>query len=164
MIPHRTSRTTGFRRHTGIAALLLLLLALCPATGNGQFRLILDSPDASAFPLIRIPLKVIDNSAVIESLSASDFSLTERGMTRAPLMLDCPSRDTSKLVRVMFILDVSTSMDFIEGTRTYDTDSLKWRKAKQMMHYAFRQLRPADLGGLITFGAVIGLEPTFTAN
>jgi hypothetical protein len=152
------------RRPFGAIALLLLLLSVLPAQGIGQFRLILDPPDASAFPLIRIPLKVIDNSAVIEALSASDFSLTERGAARAPLMLDCPTRDTSKLVRVMFILDVSTSMDFIEGTRIYDNDSLKWRKAKQMMHYAFRQLRPADLGGLITFSALIGLEENFTPD
>ncbi|MBL0175357.1 MAG: VWA domain-containing protein [Ignavibacteria bacterium] len=163
-ITTQASSHTARNRARSVLVAALFALLCAPYASNGQFRLFLQQPETGAFPRIRIPLKVINNSASIGTLAPSNFTLTDNGVPRAPLEIDCATNDTTKQVNVMFILDVSLSMSFVEGTRDYDPDSLKWKKAKQMMSYAFHRLRATDKGGLVTFGEEVQLEHTLTSN
>jgi len=65
----------------------------------------------------------------------------------------------------MFLLDVSLSMAFKEGTRNYDVpDSVKWRTSKNVFRQAFQKLRTTDYGALMSFAEYSKLEQDFTTN
>lgn len=160
-----TRRTGGSGTHLADAGLFAFALCiLCIQTLPAQVRMEVDTPRIQDFPVIRIPLQVFDNSAVLGTLSADNFTVLEDGSLRSPLTLNCDRETVDSVVNFMFVLDVSLSMGFIEGTRIYDSDSVKWRNAKQVGSAAFGTLRPRDNGALISFGEFPRLEQDYTTN
>ncbi len=142
-----------------------LIAAFWAAAAPAQFRLFLSPPDLSAWPEIRIPLKVLDNTSILQKVTADQFTVREDGEPMQPLQVTCLTDSLEQTVHFMFILDVSLSMAFKEGTHDYDNvDSVKWRKAKQVFVESFRKLRPIDLGALISFAATSRLQQDFTGN
>lgn len=161
-------RTSG-RTRRSLAALRLLaciivVVGIPLADAAAQITFSVGVATTEAYPTIRIPVRVIDNSAVITSLKASDFTVHENGAPMSPLRLDCTTVVEQDTLNVVFVIDVSLSMAFIEGTRRNDPDSLKWRKAKQVTSLAFSKLRAQDRGALISFCRYPNTEQWFTTD
>ncbi len=143
-----------------VASLLLL-----SAVGNAQYRLILSLPEISEYPKIKVPLQILDNSATIEDLTEQNFVVRENGVVQFPITLDCQTEVVPDTIHFMFVMDVSLSMAFKEGTREWDRiDSVKWRKAKKVITEAFYKIRPHDPAALLTFGERSVLDQDFTVD
>jgi hypothetical protein len=140
--------------------LAALMLAVAPA--RAQYRFTSETPGTTAWPRIDIPVEVRDNSSSVLSLSADSFTVMENGRIMLPLTLDCSDRQIAGRIAFWFIMDVSYSMGFIEGTKVYDNDSLKWRTAKRVFIDAYQRMRPNDLGAVMSFARDVTMECGFT--
>jgi VWFA-related protein len=145
--------------------LLPIVLMLLPAfTGNAQLTMSLEIPDISNFPFIRVPFHVHDNMSAVKDLQPSNFSLLENGKPMSPLQLDCETKETAPAISFLFLLDVSLSMGYREGTSIFDPDSIKWKNAKSVLTQSFRRLRAQDEGALLSFAASTWIEQDFTPD
>lgn len=144
-----------------LAAIAVVLLG-CAVPCAAQFRLLLSQPDLSQYPRIQLPLQVLDNAAVITSLDTSQFTVHENGARMRPLVIDCTLDKVPDSIHFIFVVDVSLSMVFKEGTSEEDPDSVKWRRTKAVLTEAFRTLRPADDAALYSFARDIVLEQDTT--
>ncbi|MBI5646010.1 MAG: VWA domain-containing protein [Ignavibacteriae bacterium] len=144
------------------AALTVVLLSCAAAVSVAQFQMQLRPPDVQRWPEVRIPLRVTDNSATIRTIAPENFVVFENGVRQGPLRVECENDSLTNVVHFMFVLDVSLSMAFIEGTRDYDPDSVKWRRAKQVFVESFRRLRPIDYGAFLSFARTSALHQNFT--
>ena len=143
---------------------MLCVAILLPGIAAAQFQLILDLPDVKDYPLVHIPLQVLDNSASISVLDTSNFSVRENGVLQYPLFLDCTQMVVPDSINFIFVLDHSLSMGFIEGTRKYDPDSVKWRRAKKVFIDAFKKLRMSDRGAFLSFCEEVNMQQYFTSD
>lgn len=150
--------------------LFLLLLAL-PAWNSTaqQFKLIMGSPEFSQYPKIQLPFQVLDNSATLDTLRPEDFMVFENGARMIPVEVECGDLQGAQKINFFFLMDVSYSMAFKEGTTIVDDgidgdDSTKWRRAKTVFIEGFNKLRPQDEGALASFAGDFLLEQDFTNN
>ncbi len=151
---------TGWLR----SAMVLLVLMLFAAPASAQFRLLIGQPLFDDYPTIKIPVEILDNTATLDSVTADNFMLWENGVQKAPLRIDCGDMQAAQKIHFFFIMDVSYSMAFIEGTNRYDRDSVKWRAAKQVFIESFDRLRPQDEGALASFAYDFNYEQPFTSD
>jgi VWFA-related protein len=150
--------------------LLLLLLGL-PAWNSTaqQFKLIMGSPEFSQYPKIQLPFEVLDNSATLDTLRPEDFMVFENGVRMMPVEVECGDLQGAQKINFFFLMDVSYSMAFIEGTTVVDVDvdgedSTKWRRAKTVFIEGFNNLRPQDEGALASFAGDFLLEQDYTTS
>ncbi len=145
-------------------ALLFLLLAICAPVLQAQFRLLIGKPDFTYYPEIAIPFEILDNSATVDSITADDLQLWENGVRMLPIEIECGDLQAAQKINFFFLMDVSYSMGFREGTNQQDWDSVKWRTAKSVFIQGFQKLRPEDEGALASFAGDFLLEQGFTLN
>jgi hypothetical protein len=146
---------------TGVLfALLVLHSPLLP----GQFRLLIGQPDFTDYPEIAIPFEIQDNSATVDSITADDLQLWENGVRMLPVEIACGDLKAAQKINFFFLMDVSYSMAFREGTNRTDWDSVKWRTAKSVFIQGFQKLRPVDEGALASFAGDFLLEQNFTTE
>ncbi|MBR9979273.1 MAG: VWA domain-containing protein, partial [Bacteroidetes bacterium] len=145
---------------------MLLLAFTMQNTGllAQQFRLLTGSPDYSNYPEIRLPFEILDNSSTIDTLLSENFMVFENGVRVLPVEIECGDLKGAQKIHFFFIMDVSYSMAFIEGTTHYDLDSTKWRRAKEVFIQGFNSLRPQDEAALASFARDFVLEQDFTGN
>ncbi|MDT8324136.1 MAG: hypothetical protein RRA94_08500, partial [Bacteroidota bacterium] len=110
--------------------LLFVLLAVQSPLLPAQFRLLIGQPDFTDYPQIAIPFEIQDNSATVDSLTAQDLQLWENGVRMLPIEVACGDLKNAQKINFFFLMDVSYSMAFREGTNQTDWDSVKWRTAK----------------------------------
>lgn len=144
------------------AVFLLLLPSGKPAAQ--QFKLIMGPTDFTRYPQIQLPFEVLDNSATLDTIRPEDFMVYENGVRMLPLEIECGDLKGAQKIHFFFLMDVSISMRFKEGTRDDDDDSVKWRRAKAVFIEAFNKLRTQDEGALASFAAKYHLEQDFTSD
>lgn len=147
----------------GFLALLLLL-----PLGHGysqQFKLVMGSAEFTEYPKIRVPFEVLDNSATLDTLRPEDFMVFENGVRMLPVEIECGDLQGAQKIHFFFLMDVSFSMAFKEGTTEEDwQDSVKWRRAKAVFIESFNKLRPQDEGALGSFAGQFLLEQDWTTD
>jgi hypothetical protein len=144
--------------------LLFLLLVFLPSALQSQFRLLIGKPDFTYYPKISIPFELLDNTATLDTLTAQDLLLWEDSERMLPIEIECGDLQSAQKINFFFLMDVSYSMAFREGTNNTDWDSVKWRTAKSVFIQGFQKLRPEDEGALASFAGDFLLEQTFTTN
>lgn len=149
----------------GFTLLLFTLVVFVTAAPAQQFKLNMGGADFSRYPIIQLPFEVLDNSATLDTLRAEDFQVFENGVRMMPVEIECGDLQGAQKITFFFLMDVSFSMAFIEGTREYDIDdSVKWRRSKDVFIQAFNALRPQDEAALASFAGDFMLEQDFTSN
>lgn len=147
---------------------MAMLLLVCTAQSTGllaqQFRLLTGNPDYSNYPEIRLPFEILDNSSSLDTLLSEHIMIFENGVRVLPVEIECGDLKGAQKIHFFFIMDVSYSMAFIEGTTRYDPDSTKWRRAKDVFIQGFNSLRPQDEAALASFARDFVLEQDFTGN
>ncbi len=151
-----------FTLKAGLLAIVFLLCASVPV--HAQYQLVTGAPLLDSYPTIEIPFEVLDNTAAVDSLTASDFMVFEDGVRMLPLEIECGDMQIASKIYFYFLIDVSYSMGFMEDTTLYDPDSVKWRTAKQVFIDAFSRLRPQDEGALGSFAYTFRQEQPFTSD
>ncbi len=154
----RTNAWRGWLRTGALFALLAFQSPLLPA----QFRLLIGQPDFTDYPEIAIPFEIQDNTATVDSITADDLQLWENGVRMLPIEIACGDLKTAQKINFFFLMDVSYSMAFREGTNRTDWDSVKWRTAKSVFIQGFQKLRAVDEGALASFAGDFLLEQGFT--
>jgi len=129
---------------------------------QAQVRVLLDAPLLNSYPQLDIPFQLLDLSAINDSLWADEVRVFENGIRILPVEVDCGNTGSTPPITFFFLMDVSRSMAFIEGTADIDPDSVKWRTAKRVFIDAFKQLRSSDEAALASFAADFALEQNFT--
>ncbi len=160
MIALRTARRVGWL----LPPLLFVLIACLATPATAQYRLLLGSPVFTNYPDIDIPFEILDNSATMDSIPQDAFMVHENGVRMLPLEVDCGDLKPAEKVTLVFLMDVSISMAFKEGTTTKDDDSVKWRTAKRVFVEAFHKLRAGDEALFASFAAETLIEQGFTSN
>ncbi len=150
---------------TLVFILAAFLLFLC-ADVNAQLKLSIGTPDLTAYPTIRLAVRVEDSTSTFTGLLATDFNLNENGIPMQPLQLSCPSPDSVTPLSVCFLLDRSGSMAYYEdpNKQFVNPDSTKWKNAKAALLLACNKLRAMDAVSLITFDFVVELRQAPTTN
>ncbi|MDH7514965.1 MAG: VWA domain-containing protein [Bacteroidota bacterium] len=143
---------------------ILFFLSLSIEGIHAQVRLFLQRPLVDSFPCIRIPLRVEDNASTVRELDAGMFTVRENAVAVTPVSVSCTADSMVRTVHFMFLLDVSLSMGYVEGTTEYDEDSVKWRRAREVFIESFHRLRPMDYGAFISFAAGSKLGQGFTRD
>jgi hypothetical protein len=145
-----------------IAVLFLLLPSGTPFAQ--QFKLIMGATDFTRYPQIQLPFEVLDNSATLDTIRPEDFMVYENGVRMLPLEIECGDLKGAQKIHFFFLMDVSYSMAFREGTTETDWDSTKWRRAKTVFIEAFNRLRTQDEGALASFAGDFRLEQDYTTD
>jgi VWFA-related protein len=155
-----------YRRAFSTLFPFIAFLLILPAGNSSaqQFKLIMGNPDFTLYPKIQLPFEVLDNSATLDTLRPEDFMVFEDGVRMIPLEIECGDLKGAQKIHFFFLMDVSYSMAFIEGTTQEDWDSTKWRRAKSVFIEAFNVLRPQDEAALASFAGDFLLEQDFTTN
>ncbi len=153
-----------FTSRTRLTAGILLTCLLMAVSVNAQYRLKLSSPDFTAYPKIQIPFEIIDNSSPIDTLRADAFRVFENGVEMLPVEVECGGYTVASKIHFMFLMDVSYSMEFFDGSTIKDPDSTKWRTAKRVFVESYQKLRASDEGGLASFAADFLYEEAFTSD
>jgi len=83
---------------------------------QAQFRVIIDTLDASHFPEIRIVFRVLDGAQAVGGLTRSNFLVTENGKIQGPLDGGCEDSITVFESSIMMLLDRSGSIDMVFPT------------------------------------------------
>lgn len=159
-------QTYNIRRSLRVFPLLMFALILLGAAAPAQqLKLIMGGADFTQYPKIQLPFEVLDNSATLDTLRAEDFQVFENGVRMMPVEIECGDLQGAQKITFFFLMDVSFSMAFIEGTRDFDIDdSVKWRRSKDVFIEAFNMLRPQDEAALASFAAEFILEQEFTSD
>ncbi|MCZ7555350.1 MAG: VWA domain-containing protein [Bacteroidia bacterium] len=154
------------RIHPVIVQVLRLvpLLLLCTCGAHAQYRLKLSSPDFTRYPLIELPFEIIDNTSAIDTIRADAIRVFENGKEMQPVQVECGGYTVAQKIHFMFLMDVSYSMAFREGSSEKDPDSVKWRTAKRVFNDAYRSLRDTDEAALASFAADFDVEQFFTTD
>lgn len=145
-------------------AAVLIFLGLFAAPVSAQFRLLIGQPIFDEYPTIQIPVEILDNTATLDSVTADNFMLWENSSRMMPLRINCGDMQAAQKISFFFVMDVSYSMAFKEGTYIYDRDSVKWRAAKQVFIEGFSRLRAQDEGALASFAGNFEYEQAFTSD
>ncbi len=135
-----------------------------PLSASAQYTLKLGSADFTMYPKIQIPFEIIDNSSPVDTIRADAIKVFENGVEMLPVEVECGGNTVASKIHFMFLMDVSLSMAFREGTNMRDPDSVKWRTAKRVFSEAYQMLRPSDEGALGSFAADFYLEQNFTLD
>ncbi|MCB2205915.1 VWA domain-containing protein [bacterium] len=141
-----------------------MLFLLSSSAAHAQIQLVLGDPDFSDYPSIAIPFELLDNTATLDSVGAENLILFENGVRMFPLTVDCGDLKGAQKVNFFFLMDVSYSMAFKEGTYEKDPDSVKWRTAKNVFSEGFKKLRAVDVGALASFAGDFWMEQSFTTD
>ncbi|MBE0644318.1 MAG: VWA domain-containing protein [Bacteroidetes bacterium] len=141
--------------------LFVMLPGILPAQ---QFQLNMGNPDFTFYPEIQLPFEVLDNSATLDTLLAEDFMVFENGVRMVPVTIECGDLKGAQKIHFFFLMDVSYSMAFREGTTQQDWDSTKWRRAKSVFIEGFKKLRAQDEGALASFAGDFLLEQDYTMD
>ncbi len=129
--------------------------ALVVSTGvEAQFRLFISRPVLDEYPRVKLPIQVRDTVSRINQLQVSSFTITENGVNRTPLYLDCNTDSAADPITFLFVMDVSNSMRFEFGTQIWDLEQKKWKAAKAAFKSAVDAMRPGDAGVLYSLSAI----------
>ncbi|MFZ1729973.1 MAG: VWA domain-containing protein [Bacteroidota bacterium] len=148
------SQHPALRRRALIAFVHFFVILLLLPAGNSsaqQFKLNMGNPIFTDYPKIQIPFEVLDNSATLDTLRPEDFMVYEDGVRMMPIEVACGDLKGAQKINFYFLMDVSLSMAFKEGTTDNDKDSVKWRRAKAVFIEGFNALRPQDEAALASF-------------
>jgi von Willebrand factor type A domain-containing protein len=137
---------------------------LCTAVAGAQFRLIISRPLLDEYPIVKIPLQVKDNASKIEDLKLSYFTLTENGVPRQLLYLDCQVDTAWEPVTFLLVLDVSYSMRHAFGSNTPDPFRVKWKAAKAAFVAAVNAMRDTDGAVLYSLSNTTNREWPYTKS
>ncbi|MDX9759827.1 MAG: VWA domain-containing protein [Bacteroidota bacterium] len=153
-------------RGRDVLRFLAVFLLLPGAFGHAQqFKLVMGSAEFTEYPKIRVPFEVLDNSATLDTLRPEDFMVFENGVRMLPVEIECGDLQGAQKIHFFFLMDVSYSMAFKEGTTQEDwRDSVKWRRAKTVFIESFNKLRPQDEGALGSFAGQFLLEQDWTTD
>jgi len=91
--------STNFRRSLVRHCSIVVLAILLPSLAFAQGTLIVYDPDPSGYPTIKAKCFVVDDKGnPIQGLSGSDFTITENGIARNAVVINCPDR--SKIIPI----------------------------------------------------------------
>lgn len=93
-------------RHAVIALLLLL-----PGAANAQLQLFIDSLDISAYPDVRLLVRVMDGNDAVRALRLDNFTVFEDGFVQPITAGYCRDTLSRGPVSVLLLMDVSGSMN-----------------------------------------------------
>lgn len=88
----------------------LALLFLLPASAHAQLTLYIDTLDVSAYPDIRMVVRVMDGNSYVRALRMNNFTVFEDGYVQPITAGYCKDTVSRGPVSVLLLMDVSRSM------------------------------------------------------
>ncbi len=161
---------------------MFLLQAAVPRALDAQLRVEIDTLDASAFPDIRMRVKVTKDNFAVRGLDITSFTVFEDGLIQVPIGGYCEDTLQQGPVSVLLVIDISRSMgpwpfgsnalvpakraarDFVDRLSTQDEAALlsfsdqpyfnqPWTQNKALLKQRIDELKV--LGGTALYDAVI---------
>jgi hypothetical protein len=147
-----------------LTAVVLLMLLSSVGMAQSYYRMLVSPPDFTRYPEIIIPFEIIDNRSSADTVRADRIRIWENGVEMFPVSVSCDEYTVAGNISFMFLMDVSFSMAFKDGSRQGDPDSVKWRTAKNVFIDAYQRLRDTDEAALASFAADFDIEYEFTSD
>lgn len=129
---------------------------LLPAVVSAQMQLYIDSLDISAFPDIRMVVRVTDGNSYVRGLKMSNFTVFEDGFVQPITAGYCQDTLTRGPVSVLLLMDISGSMGPLYANAIVDAQ----RAAKSFVD----RLSDADEIALVSFSVQTYYDQTWTNN
>ncbi|MBE0642638.1 MAG: VWA domain-containing protein [Bacteroidetes bacterium] len=137
---------------------ILALLLLLPAHADAQLQLFIDSLDISAFPDIRMLVRVTEGNSAVRGLKVADFTVFEDGFVQPITAGYCRDTLSRGPVSVLLLMDVSRSM----GGWPWGNDAII--DAKRAAKSFVDRLSDDDEIALVSFSAETYYNQPWTNN
>jgi VWFA-related protein len=133
--------------------ILAMTASIMPA--RAQLRIFIDTLDATAFPVVRDKVRVLDGNAAVRGLTITNFTIQEDNIIQAPITGYCEDTVQAEPASVLLVIDRSGSMDS-------SASGYPLADAKRAAQSFVDRLTPNDECAVISFASSVAYDQGWT--